>query len=292
MKIIVKFNIALLVLFGLSLGITYTTARQLLEANARTSVEENARIMMRSASAVRTYTASQINPLLDGQNQSRFLPQSVPSYAATEYFKSLATGPGFRDYAYKEATLNATNPRDRAADWESEVVHRFRQNPELTEIVGEHNGEFGRSLYLAQPLKITDPACLSCHSSPNAAPQTMIALYGTANGFGWLPNEIVGAQIVSVPESVAIRRADATVSKILAGLTALFIVLFIALNLMLSVLVIRPITRLATIADVVSLGQMDAPEFPAKGADEMSALGRSFNRMRRSLTEAIEMLEK
>jgi HAMP domain-containing protein len=37
---------------------------------------------------------------------------------------------------------------------------------------------------------------------------------------------------------------------------------------------------------------MDAPEFPAQGADEMSALGRSFNRMRRSLVEAIEMLEK
>jgi protein-histidine pros-kinase len=292
MKIIVKFNIALLVLFGVSLGVTYYMARQLLESNARASVEENARIMMHSALAVRTYTSSQIKPLLDGQNQYKFLPQSVPSYAATEYFNSLSSSPDFREYAYKEATLNATNPRDRAADWESEVVHRFRRHPELTELVGEHEGEFGKSLYLAQPLKVADPACLTCHSTPSAAPQTMIDLYGTANGFGWLPDEIVGAQVVSVPESFAVSRADAIVSKILGLLAALLIALFIALNIMLSALVFRPISKLATIADAVSLGQMDAPEFPAKGADEMSVLGRSFNRMRRSLAEAIEMLEK
>jgi protein-histidine pros-kinase len=120
----------------------------------------------------------------------------------------------------------------------------------------------------------------------------MIDRYGTANGFGWQPNEIVGAQVVSVPESVAIRRADAIVPKILALLTSLFVVLFIALNLLLSALVIRPMKKLGTIADQVSLGRMDAPEFPAHGADEMAILGQSFNRMRRSLVEAIEMLDK
>jgi protein-histidine pros-kinase len=50
--------------------------------------------------------------------------------------------------------------------------------------------------------------------------------------------------------------------------------------------------RLGTIADLVSLGNLEAPEFPAEGADEMAVLGQSFNRMRRSLVEAIEMLEK
>lgn len=292
MKIAVKFNGLLLLLFVVSLGTTYFLARQVLETNARLSVQENARIMMRSALAVRTYTSSQIKPLLDGQNHYKFLPQTVPSYAATEYFNSLASSSDFRDFAYKEATLNPTNPRDRAAEWELDVVNRFRQHPELTELVGERDGEFGKSLFLAQPLQIKDPACLACHSTVSAAPQTMIELYGTANGFGWKPNEIVGAQVVSVPQSVAIRRADAVVTKILYLLAGLFVVLFIALNVMLSALVIRPMKRLGTIADQVSLGRMDAPEFPATGADEMAVLGQSFNRMRRSLVEAIEMLEK
>jgi HAMP domain-containing protein len=292
MKIALKFNFLLLLLFGLSLGGTYFIAKQLLEANARTSVEENARIMMRSALAVRTYTTNQIKPLLDGQQHYKFLPQTVPSYSATEYFISLASNPDYGNYRYKEATLNPTNPRDRAVDWEVDVVNRFRQNTEVKELVGERDGAFGRTLYLAQPLQIKNPACLACHSSVDAAPQTMIDLYGTANGFGWKPDEIVGAQVVSVPESVAILRANDLVSKILYLLSGLFVVLFIALNLMLVTLVLRPIKRLGTIADQVSLGQMDAPEFPAKGRDEMATLGQSFNRMRRSLVEALEMLEK
>lgn len=292
MKIALKFNGVLLLLFGLSLGGTYYLAKQLLEANARTSVEENARIMMRSALAVRTYTTTQIKPLLDGQNHYKFLPQTVPSYSATEYFISLVSNPDYRNYMYKEATLNPTNPRDRAVDWEVDVVNRFRQNSELKELVGEHEGAFGKALYLAQPLQIKNPACLACHSSVEAAPQTMLDLYGTANGFGWKPDEIVGAQVVSVPESVAIQRANDLVSKILYLLSGLFVVLFLALNLMLAVMVFRPIKRLGTIADQVSLGQMDAPEFPARGRDEMAVLGQSFNRMRRSLVEALEMLEK
>ena len=291
MKIAVKFNALLLLLFVVSLCATYFIARRLLENNARTAVQDNARIMMRSALAVRAYTASQIEPLLNEQNHRRFLPQTVPSYAATENFKSLSSVPDLRDYAYKEATLNPTNPRDRAVNWEIDVVNRFRQHPELTELIGEHEGEFGTSLYLAHPLQITDRGCLQCHSTVNAAPQTMIDTYGTANGFGWKPEEIVGAQIVSVPQTVAIERADIIVSKILYLLAGLFVVLFAALNMMLSVMVIQPMKRLGTIADLVSLGKLDAPEFPAEGADEMAVLGQSFNRMRRSLVKAIEMLE-
>jgi protein-histidine pros-kinase len=291
MKIALKFNLLLLLLFALTLSATYVIARQVLESNARLGVEENARIMMRSALAIRNYTSTQIKPLLDGQNHYKFLPQTVPSYSATEYFNTLAASPDFRDYAYKEATLNPTNPRDRAVDWEVDVVNRFRQHPELKEVVGERDGAFGALLYLAQPLQIADPACLVCHSTVAAAPPTMIDLYGTANGCGWKPAEIVGAQVVSVPQSVALRRADAIVSRILILLSAVFALIFVALNLMLRALIIRPIKNLCTIADQVSLGNLDAPEFPAIGRDEMSMLGQSFNRMRRSLIEAIRLLE-
>jgi HAMP domain-containing protein len=292
MKLALKFNLVLLLLFVATMGATYVIARNLLESNARASVEENARIMMRSALAIRGYTSAQIKPLLDGQNHYRFLPQTVPSYSATEYFNSLTSSSDLRDYAYKEATLNPTNPRDRAVDWEVDVVNRFRQRPELKEIVGLRSGAFGESLYFAQPLQIADPACLACHSTIDAAPRTMIDLYGPANGFGWKPNEIVGAQIVSVPQSVALRRADAILSKVLYLLAGVFVALFVALNIMLLTLIIRPMKRLGTIADQVSLGNLDAAQFPASGSDEMAALGQSFNRMRRSLVEAIRMLEQ
>jgi protein-histidine pros-kinase len=61
---------------------------------------------------------------------------------------------------------------------------------------------------------------------------------------------------------------------------------------MMSLLIVRPITRMSEAANDISTGNMEIPEFEDKGSDEMSMLARSFNRMRRSLEKAIELIEK
>jgi len=244
--------------------------------------------MMESALATRAYTSKQVRPLLETQMKYQFLPQSVPAFAANEQFNDLRKK--FIDYDYKEATLNPTNPRNRATDWETDVVHQFRQTPEREELIGERETPSGRSLYLARPLQIKDAACLYCHSTVDTAPKTMIQLYGPANGFGWKLNEVVGAQIVSVPMTLPVKRADDTFKVFLISLSAVFAFIFVALNLMLHAIVIRPVTRLSRLADEVSLGNLDAPEFVRKGKDEIAILAGSFNRMRTSLVQAMKML--
>ena len=289
MKLLLKVNIVLVIVFLIVLGASYSVAQRLLLQNARLEIQGNARIMMESAMAVRAYTASQIKPLLDTQMRYHFLPQSVPSYSATEYFNNLRTN--FPEYAYKEATLNPTNPRDRAVDWEVDVVNHFREDAAAQELVGERQGATGRTLYLARPLRIVEPECLVCHSSVDVAPQTMIDRYGNANGFGWQLKDVIGAQIVSVPYEVPLKRANTALKSFVYLLVTLFLLLFVIVNALLVALVVRPVRKLAAIADQVSLGTMDAPEFPTKGTDEIAALGRSFNRMRRSLVEALKLLQ-
>jgi protein-histidine pros-kinase len=120
----------------------------------------------------------------------------------------------------------------------------------------------------------------------------MIRRYGTANGFGWKLDEIVGAQIVSVPMAFPERRADRALRGFIGAFAAIFLAAFALLNAMLTVLVVRPVTRLAKAADEVSLGKIDAPEFPASGRDEVSMLAQSFNRMKKSLAHAIKLLEQ
>jgi HAMP domain-containing protein len=61
---------------------------------------------------------------------------------------------------------------------------------------------------------------------------------------------------------------------------------------MLMRIVVRPVTKLAALADEVSLGKIDAPDFPALGEDELSLLAQSLNRMKKSLSHAIKMLEE
>ena len=66
---------------------------------------------------------------------------------------------------------------------------------------------------------------------------------------------------------------------------------FLALNAMLSWLIVRPIARMSQAADQVSTGNFEVPELPEAGKDEIAILARAFNRMRRSLHKAMQMLE-
>lgn len=288
MKLIVKFNLVFLLIFAAGLSIAAYISRDLLQQNARDEVLQNARIMMEAALATRTYTSNQVRPLLETQMRYEFRPQSVPAYAATEQFNDLRKK--FVDYSYKEATLNPTNPRDRVTDWESEIVAQLRRESDRAEIIGERDTLTGRALYLARPIQIKSEACLSCHSTVEAAPKTMLELYGPANGFGWKLNEVVGAQIVSVPMTLPIKRSEDTFKVFMISLTAVFGFIFVALNLMLHYIVIWPVTKLSHIADQVSLGKLDTPGFVVKGKDEIAALAGSFERMRTSLMQAMKML--
>jgi len=244
---------------------------------------------MEAALAVRKYTSTQIKPLLETQIKYSFLPQIVPAYSANEYFAQLRKK--FPDYSYKEATLNPTNPINRATDWEADVVNQFRQSPGQTEQVGERDTPNGRTLYMARPLKVVDPSCLSCHDTAETAPRTVVERYGRDNGFGWKVNDIIGAQIVSVPMQLPIQRANHVLTAFMGSLALIFAIIFLVLNAMLYLLVVRPVRRLSKMADEVSMGNMDVPEFEISGKDEIANLSESFGRMRKSLVQAIKMLE-
>lgn len=290
MNLTVKFNLVLIVVLVIGLvGIGYVS-RTILQENARREIRDQAAVMMEAALAMRSYTVSEIKPLLTLQIKRQFLPQTVPAYAATQTFEKLREK--HPEYSYKEATLNPTNPRDRAVEWEADIIETFRNSDHVNEIFGERDTPTGRSLYFARPIQIANPACLTCHSTVDAAPASMVERYGPANGFGWNQDEIVGAQIVVVPMSVPIKHADEALVQFMIALGGVFIAIIVILNIVLRAIIIRPIKRMAVIADDVSKGNMEAPEFTEGGRDEISILGTSFNRMRRSLDKAMKMLEE
>lgn len=288
MTLTIKFNLALGLVFAVGLLIAGWVSHSVLHQNARDEVIKHADMMMQAALSIRGYTINEIKPLLANQMKEKFLPQTVPSYAATQNFNALhEKNP---EYMYKEAALNPTNPRDRAVDWESDIIQQFRNSDELTRVVGERDTPTGRSLYLARPIKIENKACLNCHSTIDVAPKTMVKLYGTANGFGWKHNEIIGSQIISVPIAVAKEKADQAFTIFMGSLLAIFITLFILINIMLRKMIINKVNNISTIADHISKGDLNAPVFETQGKDEIATLSQSFNRMRISLEKAMKML--
>lgn len=289
MKLLVKFNLVFLIVFALGLGGSSYIARKLLQEGAHEEVLDRARLLMESAMAVSTYTSTQVAPLLETQMTYTFLPQSVPAYSSSEVLNALRKN--HPEYAYKPAMLNPTNPRDRAQDWEEDVIQQFKQSPEQTEFIGERMTPSGRVTYIARPIKISNGACLRCHSTVEAAPKPLVEKYGPANGFGWNLNEVLGAQVVSVPMSVPLARADRAFGVVMGLLAGVFILIGLALNLMLWKLVIQPVSRLSSLSDRVSLGELDAPEFDFKSKDEIGTLAESFTRMRKSMVHAMKMLD-
>jgi protein-histidine pros-kinase len=289
MKLIVKFNLVLLLIFAVAFAATGFLVHNLLQRNAKQEILENARIMIEAALAVRAYTNTQIKPLLETQLKYTFLPQSVPAFSANQYFANLRKK--FPDYSYKEATLNPTNPVNRATDWEADIIRYFRESRQQTELIGERETPNGRVLYIARPMVIKDAKCLACHGTPDTAPRTLVEHYGNANGFGWKLNDILTAQIVSAPMELPIARANHVSQVFMASLGGVFLLIFLAVNAMLIFLVIRPVERLWKTADEVSLGNMEAPEFHSGSKDEIGVLADSFHRMRKSLAQAIKMLD-
>ena len=147
----------------------------------------------------------------------------------------------------------------------------------------------GQSLYLAQPIR-AGHACMECHSLPAQAPAAMIEAYGRDNGFGWKEGDVIAAQIISVPESLPLQMANTEFRAMLIYLLLIFLASLLVLNLVLYYTIAKPAERLSAMANRISLGELDVPELPVKGKDEIADLAESFNRMRRSLVTAMKML--
>jgi methyl-accepting chemotaxis protein len=284
-----KFNLVLLAVFVVGLAVTGYVSYELLHRNARDEVLRSAGVMMEASLSMRHYTVSKVRPVLP-YDADKFLPESVPAFAATEIMAQLRKK--YPDYTYKEAALNPTNPRNRAVEWETDIVNTFRNDSGRNELTGTRLTPTGPSLYLARPFQIKDQACLACHTTAEMAPPAMVKIYGPSNGFGWKLNEVIGAQIVSVPMDLPIRNANRAFVTFMGSLAAVFAVLFVILNIMLTLLIVKPITQMSAAADQISKGKLDAAEFSDTGKDEVSQLGQAFNRMRRSLEKAISLIDK
>jgi protein-histidine pros-kinase len=289
MKLRGKVNLALSGAFLVGLILAGAGAYKVLTDEAVESSARDARIMMEQASAIRTYTAEAIKPLLEQQMKVQFLPHSIPSFAAQTNFRLVQKK--LPEYSYREPTLNPTNVNDRAVDWEAVIINAFREQSDKTETLEVRDTPAGKFLTLARPLKVGSAACLTCHSTPDAAPATMVALYGTQNGFGWKQGEIVGAQVVSIPLAVPLQRAYNTLFLLMGALAAAFLVILLIVDMLLRVLVVKPVIGISEMASDVSMGKLDAPEFTSNSQDEIGSLAASFNRMRRSLQNAMKMLE-
>lgn len=293
LKLTTKFSILLILVFVGAIAISGVALSKALENRAEKEVTSQALLLIDSMTAVRTYTNDRVNPLLAARLETDpvFIPETVPAYSATEVFENLRRNQDYKNFFYKEATLNPTNLRDKADAFETNIVERFRNEPQTKEISGFRNVPGGEVFYIARPLTIKKESCLRCHSTPENAPKSQIATYGSEWGFGWKLNEIVAAQVISVPAVEIFDSTKRSLSLVMGILLGIFALIILLINFFLKRSVIHPIKQMSKVAQRVSTGEMSA-DFDSTSNDEIGVLAASFNRMKSSLEIAMKLLHQ
>jgi methyl-accepting chemotaxis protein len=304
LKLSLKFTLILgiFLIVGIIFGglLLSKTAQQ----KAEQQVANKAIILMEMMNSVRNYTSNEIQPLLLKQleTETNFIPETIPAYSARQIFDNLRNSPNYRDYFYKEATINPTNLRDKADKFEIAIVEKFRKLPQLTEVSGFRHLEGNNLFYVARPLAITQANCLRCHSSPNLAPKSQIKSYGSEHGFNWKLNEIVGMQTVYVTadEIFLIHQQQLWLTLII--FTSIFTITILLINTLLKQNVIQPLVPMAKLAQRLSSEQISSEnsldkyleklDKVAKRSDELGQLATLFRQMANVVSEREQTLQQ
>jgi HAMP domain-containing protein len=285
-----RFNLILTACYLVGLTLSLWPFYQLSRREATEQLQSEIDVLRAQALSVRKYTSDEIRPLLDEQSAVQFLPQTVPSFSAQTVFRNFRSF--YPQYSYKEAALNPTNPSDLATDWEQELIKKLSANPDIDKDITIRATDAGPQYTVTYPMVIKDKSCLTCHSTPDKAPASMVSLYGDKNGFDWKLHQTIVAQIISIPMSATDAKVWRNLMLFVGISSGIFLALLILLNILLNRYVISPVNRMAKIAEAYSMGETSSPEFEYPGSDEVASLSRSFNRMRRSLDLSMKMLDK
>ncbi|MEM7592543.1 MAG: DUF3365 domain-containing protein [Cyanobacteria bacterium P01_A01_bin.83] len=292
LKLGIKLNILLAIII---LSLTITTGIILsgaLQNYAEQIIVDRASLLMETMNSIRQYTNTQVNPeLVDRlETEEVFLAPAIPTYAVREVSEHLRTKDQYSQFFYKDAAINPTNVRDKADKFETEIVQSFREDSTKEQIQGFRSIPGGEIFYIARPFKIEKESCLRCHSDPKVAPASLIATYGSENGFGWQMNEIVAAQMISVPSSKVFDAARKLRYLVMSKVAIFLLLASILLNLFLKFTVTDPLKQMSSSSKQLSTGDLDI-EFEQKTNDEIGILAASLNRLKISLKMAMEMLD-
>ena len=101
----------------------------------------------------------------------------------------------------------------------------------------------------------------------------------------------ISIRLANIDLAPILLTVNLALTTLMSSIGAVFLAVFIVLNLMLDRMIVRPVAEMALQADAVSIGDFSIPEFAPKSRDEIGVLGVAFNRMRRSTEEAIKLLK-
>jgi HAMP domain-containing protein len=287
-----KLTAFLCLIFAIGMIVSSILINSMVNQTAQQEISSKATMLMETMNSVRDYTSNHIKPQLVDRLAQDFLPESVPAYSARTIFDNLRKNPQYQEFLYREATLNPTNLQDKANPFEVEVVKNFQNNSQLQEQTGFINNPDqaqNHVFYIAHPISVNKQSCLECHSTPQVAPQSMIAKYGDKHGFNWHLHEIIGAQIILVPAQKILSNAQQLFFSIILMTLVIFGATIVMIHRWLQKQVVKPITKISHTVEAISMGDL-SQKLESKRQDEIGLLSQSIDRLGISLQMAMKRI--
>ncbi len=295
LKLASQFTLLLSLIFIAGIALGGLALSNALEQKAEMEMSHRGQIAIQMVNAVKSYTSKKIAPLIAqiADPKTQFIPETIPSLAARQVFDTLKQTWKYKDFIYKDATLNPTNLADQVDRFEAKLIEQFESDRTLKTLSGFRAQAGERLFYNAQPLVVTNSSCLVCHGKPQLAPKSHVRKYGTQNGYGWKLNQIIGTQIIYIPASKVFTNARQALFLFLSIFIGIFALVIVFINYLLKWRVIQPLKPIAQLAQTITLDHLSVTEVRklereglsqiAQRTDELGQLGRVFQKMVREV---------
>jgi twitching motility protein PilJ len=282
MSIKVKFSAAILIILIIVLGIgvlhLHNLQNKLLAAEAKNRSET----VLSFANASRKYVKNSLRPAVEKITDKMIFEAMSSTFATRSIFENLnETMP---EYIYRQASTNPLNQANKANQFETQIIDRFKNNPHLEKLTGYTKIDGQDNYYLALPEKV-ETSCLQCHASPATAPKEIVEKYGTQSGYGWKVGDINAATMVYVPT----KDLKAGLAKTQHNFWIIFAVIVLVCSTVIYFLFSQLVSlRLQKIAKAMKR-KAEEPlldiNITDQSRDELGSVATAFNTMSASLTK-------
>ena len=285
-----RFSLILILIFIVTLPLITSVMYYFFRENAIREVADKAVLTMHSMDSLRKYVGDELRPGIKKELADKFFLEGMSGfYILRKVSYNLQNVQPH--YVYKQATANPLALENRADYYEEWLLSQFRENPKTRELNGLRTDGAVPLYYIARPVRVDRPDCMTCHGDPATAPKEQVERYGSTSGYNYVTGSVVGANIIYVPASVPIAIARKSTAMVAIVFTALFILLFIIINLLIRRSIIRPIENFVAVADQVSKGKFDN-NFEVRTQDELKTLADAFTRLKTSIVMMMDMMKK
>ena len=300
LKLGTKFTLMLSAVFIIGVIVSGVVLWGVLQQSAQNEITSRGLILLQAMNSVRNYTSNHVRPLLEDElyTSPEFISETVPAFSAREVFEKFRQDDHYSRFLYKEASLNPTNLRDMADDFETDLLSKMERDPDVPQMSGFRQLNNENVYFIAQSMIIADESCLTCHGSAANAPENLLAKYGPNNGFGWQLNDVVAAQVIYVPAEEVFNTALRSFLLVMSIFALTFLLVVILINFLLRQYVIQPVGVMGELAGKISADDIASADIEADNlvristrADELGQMTRLFQKMAREVVSRTQTLK-